>query len=179
MFRLSTFWDFQREWKEVSDWNIYLPDERSYLTLNIVRRSNFPDRLVDHYPMIKLTVNSPLKSKTTPVRIWLLRLTVMVIVKPSPYTPASAYSIRDTKDRWKWYCSEPWLSPADKMDAQISSKKRPGNWRRAAAQWIAHPWWERQITGNFRPCLIGKWNDSASNAFADHCSPPLRNRKQK
>ena len=37
------------------------------------------------------------------------------------YTRTSAQSIRDTKDRWKWYCPHPWLPLADKMDSQNSS----------------------------------------------------------
>lgn len=66
--------------KEVSDWNIY--PQHAFIS-GPQHREPWSVSPTD-IPIAEYTVSSPLKSRPTPVRIWLLRLTVVVIVKPSP-----------------------------------------------------------------------------------------------
>ena len=66
-------------WKEVSDGNIY---PQQALISGPQHREAWSVSPTD-IPVAEYAVSSPLKSRPTPVRIWLLRLTVVVIVKPS------------------------------------------------------------------------------------------------
>jgi hypothetical protein len=81
MFHLSDFWDFQRKGTRhpseiyIFRWAfIFDPQHREAW-------SDFPDRLFDHYSMIKLTVNSPPKIDKILAKVWLHQSTVVLIVK--------------------------------------------------------------------------------------------------